>query len=127
VSKYPSFVSLMTNLRLVRASIDGLFYTRGSSSDYDRLANVTGDEGWSWSSIQPYLRKNEKWTPPADGHDTTGQFDPSVHSNTGINAVSLPGYPQAIDEKVIQASKELGGDFKFNLDMNDGDELGLGV
>ncbi|THU91700.1 alcohol oxidase [Dendrothele bispora CBS 962.96] len=108
------------------SSVNGLFYTRGSSSDYDRLANVTGDQGWSWSSIQPYLQRNEKWTPPADGHDTSGQFDPTVHSFTGINSVSLPGYPQAIDKNVIRASRELGGDFAFNLDMNNGNELGLG-
>ncbi len=34
-----------------------MFYTRGSSDDYDRFAKVTGDPGWSWDSIQPYIRK----------------------------------------------------------------------
>ncbi|KAF5364586.1 hypothetical protein D9758_005613 [Tetrapyrgos nigripes] len=108
------------------SSVNGLFYTRGSSSDYDLLANLTGDEGWSWSALQPYIRKNERWTTPADDHNTFGQFDPSLHSLTGINSVSLPGFPQNTDQKVIRTSEELGGDFAFNLDMNSGNELGLG-
>ena len=36
---------------------DGMMYTRGSSSDYDRFAEYSGDPGWSWDNIQQYLRK----------------------------------------------------------------------
>jgi len=36
---------------------DGMVYTRGSSSDYDRFAEYSGDPGWSWDNIQQYLRK----------------------------------------------------------------------
>ncbi|KAF9068141.1 hypothetical protein BDP27DRAFT_1327689 [Rhodocollybia butyracea] len=86
-----------------------MFYTRGSADDYDRWARVTGDDGWSWDNIQSFLALNEKWEPPADHHDTTGEFDPAVHSLTGINAVTLPGFPFNIDSKVINAAHELGG------------------
>jgi choline dehydrogenase-like flavoprotein len=34
-----------------------MFYTRGSSSDYDRWATVTGDDGWSWKNLLPYILK----------------------------------------------------------------------
>ncbi|KAF8888804.1 aryl-alcohol oxidase-like protein [Infundibulicybe gibba] len=108
------------------SSINYLLYTRGSAEDYDRYANVTGDQGWSWNNMQQYFRKNEKFTPPVDGHNITGQFDPRVHSFNGINSVTLAGFPSPIDGRVINASKELGGDFKFNLDYNSGSELGLG-
>ncbi|ESK86152.1 aryl-alcohol oxidase, partial [Moniliophthora roreri MCA 2997] len=108
------------------SSINGLLYTRGTADDFDRYANVTGDSGWSWEAIQPYIFKNEKFVLPPDGHNTTGQFDPRVHSLTGINSVSLPGYSQSIDERVIAASEELGGEFAFNLDFNSGNQLGLG-
>ncbi|KAF5377400.1 hypothetical protein D9757_009721 [Collybiopsis confluens] len=106
--------------------IDGLFYTRGSEDDFNRLANVTGDSGWTWENLQPFFRRNERWTPPADNHNTTGQYDPSIHSLNGINAVSLAGFPQSINGKIIQASSELGGIFEYNLDMNSGNPLGLG-
>ncbi|KAF9497876.1 FAD/NAD(P)-binding domain-containing protein [Pleurotus eryngii] len=41
----------------LRASIDGMVYTRGSAEDYDLIANVTGDEGWSCDRLQNYFRK----------------------------------------------------------------------
>ncbi|KIJ36297.1 GMC oxidoreductase [Sphaerobolus stellatus SS14] len=39
------------------SSINGMVYTRGSSDDYDRYAALTSDQGWSWDSLQPYIRK----------------------------------------------------------------------
>ncbi|KAJ7909022.1 pyranose dehydrogenase [Mycena leptocephala] len=104
-----------------------MVYTRGSEDDYNRFAAVTGDPGWSWDRLLPYFFKNEKWTPPADHHDTRGQFNPSVHSTTGINSVSLAGFPWPIfSQHVIEATKELQGEWTFNLDMNSGKPLGLG-
>ncbi|KAF9459331.1 pyranose dehydrogenase [Collybia nuda] len=105
-------------------SINGLFYTRGSFEDYDRYANVTGDDGWSWKNLQKYIRKNEDFVPPADNHNTDGQYNPSVHSTNGINAVSLAGYPQEIDKRIIQTSRSQP-EFHFNLDLNSGMMLGL--
>ncbi|KAF8582565.1 GMC oxidoreductase [Ramaria rubella] len=108
------------------SSHNGMYYTRGSSDDYDRFARVTGDPGWSWDNLQPYIRKNEKWTEPTDHHNTTGQFNPAVHSFTGINSVSLAGFAYPIDNMVIQATQQLSEEFPFNLDMNSGSPLGVG-
>ncbi|KAL0579596.1 hypothetical protein V5O48_002434 [Marasmius crinis-equi] len=110
------------------STINCMVYTRGSSEDWDRYAAVTGDEGWSWDQIQPYIRKNELFNPPADGHDTTGEFDPSVHSFDGINGVTLSGFRNQIDTRIIEASKSMDNDsdFRFVLDMNAGTELGVG-
>jgi len=41
----------------INLETDGMVYTRGSSSDYDRFAEYSGDPGWSWDNIQQYLRK----------------------------------------------------------------------
>ncbi|KAK7047647.1 hypothetical protein VNI00_006415 [Paramarasmius palmivorus] len=107
-------------------SINGMFYTRGSAEDFDRFAAVTGDPGWSWAELQSFIALNEKWVPPADGRDTTGQFTPSVHSTTGMNAVSLPGFLQPIDHMALRAIEELGGAFNYNEDINSGNPLGFG-
>lgn len=32
-------------------------YTRGSRDDYDRWANITGDDGWKWDNLYPYMIK----------------------------------------------------------------------
>ncbi|KAJ7242977.1 aryl-alcohol oxidase [Mycena rebaudengoi] len=108
------------------SSVNGMFYTRGSSDDFDRYANVTGDPGWRWEAMQPYFFKNEKWTEPADHHNTTGQFDPSVHSTTGINSVTLPGFQWPMFPRVIETTKEMPDKFPFILDMNAGTPLGVG-
>ncbi|KAL0571384.1 hypothetical protein V5O48_010572 [Marasmius crinis-equi] len=110
------------------SSINCMVYTRGTKDDWDRYAHVTGDNGWSWDSIQPYIRKNERFTPPSDGHDTTGEFDPAVHGFNGINSVTLMGFRNQIDTRVIQASKSMGNDsdYRFVLDMNSGNHLGVG-
>jgi choline dehydrogenase-like flavoprotein len=34
-----------------------LVWNRGTTEDYDRWANVTEDEGWSWENMLPYFIK----------------------------------------------------------------------
>jgi hypothetical protein len=36
---------------------DAMIYSRGPSEEYDRLARVSGDSGWSWENLQPYIYK----------------------------------------------------------------------
>ncbi|KAJ6551650.1 pyranose dehydrogenase [Mycena capillaripes] len=108
------------------SSINGMWYTRGSRDDFDRYANVTGDSGWSWTAMQQYFRKNEKWTEPADNHDTSHQYDPTIHSTTGINSVSLPGYQWPMFPHVIETTVEMPDEFNFVLDYNSGVPLGVG-
>ncbi|KAJ7148660.1 aryl-alcohol oxidase [Mycena crocata] len=109
------------------SSHNGMFYTRGTAEDFDRYAKLTGDAGWSWDRVLPYFFKNEKWSPPADHHDTRGQFNPSVHSTQGRTSVSLSGFDWPIFYRnVMQTTKELSDEFPFNIDMNSGTPLGLG-
>ncbi|KAL0954147.1 hypothetical protein HGRIS_005284 [Hohenbuehelia grisea] len=108
------------------SSINGMTFTRGSTENYDILANITRDVGWSWDHMQTYFRKNERWTEPADNHSTVGQFEPSAHGFHGITAVSLPGFPRPIDPLILQATKELSNEFSYNQDMNSGNHLGIG-
>ncbi|KAJ7898014.1 aryl-alcohol oxidase [Mycena olivaceomarginata] len=108
-------------------SVNYMAYTRGSSEEWDRYARLGGDPGWSWNNVQKYIRMNEKWTPPADDHNTTGQFNPLVHSSTGINSVSLPGFSHgSFDSRIIATTQEKPNVFPFNIDMNSGRPLGLG-
>ncbi|KAF8142428.1 GMC oxidoreductase-domain-containing protein [Mycena galopus ATCC 62051] len=107
-------------------SVNYMAYTRGSSEEWDRYARLSGDSGWSWANIQKYIKLNEKWTPPADHHNTTGQYNPLIHSLTGINSVSLPGFSHPFDSRIIATTQEKPSAFPFNPDMNSGRPLGLG-
>ncbi|KAJ6549907.1 aryl-alcohol-oxidase from pleurotus Eryingii, partial [Mycena capillaripes] len=108
-------------------SMNGMAYARGSKADWDRYTRVSGDPGWGWDAIQPYIRKNEHWIPPTDKHNETGQFNPAVHGFHGINPVSLSGFPTAmmIDARVEQVTQELPDFFPFNLDYNSGSLTGV--
>ncbi|KAF9559579.1 aryl-alcohol oxidase-like protein [Agrocybe pediades] len=108
------------------SSVNFMYYTRGSSDDFDRLARVSGDDGWSWKKILPYILKTEKHLPPADGHNTTGQFNPAVHGFNGHLLTTLPGFPSDIDDRVTKTAEVLKDEFPFNLDMNSGTPLGVG-
>lgn len=39
------------------SSVNYLVYTRGSRDDFDRYAKVSGDPGWSWNALKPYVAK----------------------------------------------------------------------
>ena len=101
-----------------------MVYSRGSRDDFDRFASYTGDAGWSWDRIFPYILKNERLVPSTDGHDTSGQVNPRVHGR-GPLPVSLPNFANQLDGHVIQSTSELGG-YRFNRDYNSGDTIGLG-
>ncbi|KAJ6559888.1 hypothetical protein B0H19DRAFT_1069608 [Mycena capillaripes] len=107
------------------SSVNYMVYTRGSKEDFDRWANITGDDGWSWNNLLPYIKKNELFSPPSDHHNTTGEFDPAVHGSEGITTVSLAGFPSPIDSRVIETTTQFEG-YPFNLDMNSGYPLGIG-
>lgn len=36
---------------------DGLVYDRAATSDFDKLANMSGDSGWAWESMLTYYEK----------------------------------------------------------------------
>ncbi|KAJ7636271.1 aryl-alcohol oxidase [Roridomyces roridus] len=108
------------------SGINEMWYTRGSSEDFDRFASVTGDKGWGWDAMFPYFLKNERWTTPADKHNTSGQFNPKFHSTTGMNFVSLPGYGWPTFPRIIAAAAELPDVFPFVEDYNSGSPIGLG-
>lgn len=74
----------------------------------------------------PYFKKAEKFTPPSDRHNTSGQFDPSLHGFDGHNSVSLPGALTDIDGRFQTAIYQVGGEFFPTLDPNDGTPLGFG-
>ncbi|THH15004.1 hypothetical protein EW146_g5405 [Bondarzewia mesenterica] len=107
------------------SSVNIMVYNKGGSDDFNRWANFTGDEGWSWNSLQPYMQKNEKMVAPADNHNTTGQFLPGAHGFHGTLLTSLPGYPMPIDDLVLNATTQVPG-YPYNEDMNQGNELGIG-
>ncbi|PPQ71682.1 hypothetical protein CVT26_007649 [Gymnopilus dilepis] len=108
------------------SSANYLIHQYGTDEDWNRLASVSGDNGWSWSNMKQYVQKHEKFVPPIDGHNTTGQFIPSLHGFHGEVSVTLPGFNQTIDPRVLEVTKQLP-QFPFNEDTSAGDHDILGI
>ncbi|KDR79207.1 hypothetical protein GALMADRAFT_223444 [Galerina marginata CBS 339.88] len=108
------------------SSANYLFHQYGTDEDWNRLSSVSGDSGWSWANMKKYVQKHEKFVPPVDGHNTTGQFIPSLHGFNGEVSVSLPGNNQTIDPRVLAATKQVP-EFPFNQDTSGGDHSVLGI
>lgn len=125
--------------------INGIVWTRGSKDDFDRFARVTGDDGWSWDSLQPYMLgvghviillmsplevaepilKVEQLVPTSDGRDTDGELVASIHGTSGLVGISSQNVLTDIDGRVINTTSELS-EFPFNEDMNSGNTIGIG-
>ncbi|KAF9265658.1 aryl-alcohol oxidase-like protein [Marasmius fiardii PR-910] len=106
------------------SSINFMTWTRGPRNDFDRIADVTGDQGWGWDAILPYILKSETFTEPVDHHNTSGEFDPKFHGTTGPFSITLPGFPSDLDPRILGTTES--DQFPFNIDMNAGNPLGIG-
>ncbi|KAI0720537.1 alcohol oxidase [Cerioporus squamosus] len=102
-----------------------MIFCRGTKDDWSRFANVSGDDGWTWEKLLPFILKVDNMTAPTDGHNTTGQFNPALHNTSGVVDISVPGVSLAIDQRGLNASQELSSEFPFNLDYNSGDTIGF--
>ncbi|KAJ7795850.1 aryl-alcohol oxidase-like protein [Mycena olivaceomarginata] len=107
------------------SSINGMIYARGSSEEYDRLANVSGDAGWSWNNLKTYILKNERHTPAWNNRSNVGEYDPRVHGNGPLLTGLTPTVFEA-DKRVFQMTEDLPNQYPFNLDLNSGNGLGFG-
>ncbi|KAI9451426.1 aryl-alcohol-oxidase from pleurotus Eryingii [Lactarius psammicola] len=105
-------------------SINYMVWTRGPASDFDRLAQVTGDSGWSWNSLRSTLIGVETLVSPPDGHDTTGEINRAIHGSNGPVKISVQD-TTPLDSRIFNTTTQLA-EFPFNQDMNSGNPLGIG-
>ncbi|KAI0684565.1 alcohol oxidase [Cytidiella melzeri] len=106
-------------------AINFMSYSRGSKDDWNRWANVTDDQSWSWNSILPYAKKIEQLTVPIDGRNIHNEVNYDVHGHRGPVKFSTAGYRISTDRRILETTTELA-EFPFNLDMNSGNTIGIG-
>jgi choline dehydrogenase len=54
------------------SSINGMIYMRGQARDYDRWAELTGDETWRWDQVLPAFKRHEDHHLGPDEHHGAG-------------------------------------------------------
>lgn len=85
------------------SSINGMFYMRGHSRDYDRWAQM-GNAGWSYADVLPYFRKMEtSWRGENEYHGGSGPLhvvpnakDYLLHDHV-MESARACGYPVTDD------------------------------
>ncbi|KAJ7654752.1 aryl-alcohol oxidase-like protein [Mycena rosella] len=107
------------------SSLNAMIYQRGPRDDFDRLASVSGDPGWTWDNLQEFIFKNEKHVPAWNNRSDAGEYNPSVHGD-GPLLSSLTATPWELDRRVMQTAADHSDEYPFNLDLNSGDGLGVG-
>ncbi|KAJ7748186.1 hypothetical protein DFH07DRAFT_942302, partial [Mycena maculata] len=115
-----------TSTAQVRTAPNAMIYSRGASDEYDRLADISGDSGWSWNSLEQYGLKNEQHTPPWNSRSNVGEYNPSVHGQGPLLTGLTPTVFEA-DKRVIQTTVDNGAEYPFNLDFSSGNGLGFGT
>ena len=57
------------------SSINGMIYMRGQSRDYERWADLTGDDAWRWPNVlQAFKRHEDHWLGPDELHGAGGEW-----------------------------------------------------
>ena len=69
--------------------------------------------------------QNEHFVPPPH-QNITGRFDPAIHGLHGITTVTMADITRETDHRVLQALQELNDTFPFNVDINSGNQIGIG-
>ncbi|WVQ72732.1 hypothetical protein IAR50_002292 [Cryptococcus sp. DSM 104548] len=93
-------------------AINGLFWGRASSEEYDAWAtlNPGGNETWDWAEVDKYIKKAENYTAPSS--DVQTKFGMSVNESAhGDSGPIQAGYSEYIFDEVekwIPAWETLG-------------------
>ncbi|PVH90648.1 GMC oxidoreductase [Periconia macrospinosa] len=105
------------------SSINGLAYTRGSSSIYNLWASL-GNNGWSWEKVFPYFKKSTTFNPPSAKNVTAQDYDVSLYSDGPVQ-LAYPPYVYAYpgSEAFVESLSALG--LPKVEDLNGGTNIGV--
>ncbi|KAF5332247.1 hypothetical protein D9611_008086 [Ephemerocybe angulata] len=110
-------------------SINGVTYTKGPASYWDKFAAYMGDDSWSWAGVQQYFAKIEAFEPPTSPPSSFPPlFNSSAHSSHGQISISLNAPASSsnstwIVPPIMSAAHEIG--IPYNTDGNSGTPLGV--
>ena len=96
------------------SSINAMIYMRGQARDYDRWAELTGDDSWSWQQVVPLFRRSEDHWRGADAY----------HGSGGELRVEEQRLRWDVLDRFTDAAEQAG--IPRTADFNTGDNSGCG-
>ena len=101
-------------------------YLYGSAEDYNRWAELVGDDSWAWEQTKGSFQAIENYDfDAASQYPHLARPDAQKHGRNGTVKVCLPS---TLEEDIVPTMEALlkHGE-KINLDMNSGDPVGIGI
>ena len=101
-------------------------YLYGSGEDYNRWADLVGDDDWKWDSVKESFHIIETYD--FDGASQYSHLANPATSNHGTTGALKVGLPPVLERGVIPSMEALieAGE-KLNLDPNSGDPVGVSI
>jgi choline dehydrogenase len=109
------------------SSINGMIYMRGQARDYDRWAQLTGDDEWRWPNVIPAFKAHEdhyRLDRGADPVASNHQRFSDLHGHGGELRVEKQRLRWDVLEACVSAANEAG--FQTTDDFNSGHNEGVG-
>ncbi len=109
------------------SSINGMIYMRGQARDYNRWAELTGDDDWSWENALPDFKAHESHYKLDGGADpVTGDNSrfSDLHGRDGEWRVEKQRLRWDLLDAFADAAVEAG--IERTDDFNSGDNAGIG-
>jgi choline dehydrogenase len=107
------------------SSINGMIYMRGQARDYDRWAELTGDDAWRWENTLPDFKKHENHY--LGDEQNAALRDPNFrayHGHGGEWRVEKQRLRWDILDAFADAAQQAG--IPHTTDFNRGDNEGVG-
>ncbi|KAF2817124.1 alcohol oxidase [Mytilinidion resinicola] len=101
-------------------------YLYGSKEDYNRWAELVGDDSWRWEETKERFKRIENYD-TSTAHKYSKYADPRAedHGQEGTVDISIPVDLEKGSEAYLDALLNLG--HPLNLDLNSGNPIGVGV
>lgn len=101
-------------------------YLYGSSEDYNRWADLVGDDSWKWGSVQHDFHAMENYDyVGTEAYSDLADPSKSKHGTSGLLKVGMPPRLEAGVAPHMEALRAAGE--KMNLDVNSGDPTGVAM
>ncbi|MCM5682493.1 GMC family oxidoreductase N-terminal domain-containing protein [Schlegelella sp. S2-27] len=105
------------------SSINGMIYMRGQQRDYDRWAELAGDDRWRWDHCLPYFKQHENhWRLDPEHRAQAGEAFAALHGHGGEWRVEKQRLRWEVLDAFAQAAQQAGvpATDDFNRGTNEG-------
>ena len=107
------------------SSINGMIYMRGQARDYDRWAELTGDEAWRWDAcLDAFKAHEDHWRLDEGAAEPPDAAFARAHGHGGEWRVEKQRLRWDILDAFAQAAVQAG--IPATQDFNQGDNTGVG-